>query len=105
VLVIFIRLFFVNNVMVIAFILPIVFRIAPHTDFNAVWLGMMTVQVINMGLLLPTQTAESIAIFAMGHHSFADHFRCGSLLTATMLALWLLAGFFYWPLVGIPVFL
>lgn len=100
-----IRIGFVNYTMMIAALMPVVFSLANATKINAIWLSLIMLIASSICFMFPMQTISSMATFSLGYHTFRDHFKVGLLLTLITVIISLLYAFFYWPLIGINIYL
>jgi anion transporter len=99
-----IRIFFTNYTAMVASLLPVALTFAAGSPFNPLWLGMICVVASSIGYFIPTQSAGSMATYAMGYFTGKDYFVTGSLITAMLCLFTLLAAFSYWPLLGLTVY-
>lgn len=99
-----IRLGFVNNTMMIAAFLPIIFGFATGTSINPLWLGMISLIASFICFMLPMQTISNMTTFSLGYHSFKDHLLLGIVMTLILILVTLTCAFFYWPLLGYKIY-
>lgn len=100
-----IRLGFINFAAMVASLIPVAFTFASNTIYNPVWLGMICVIASSISFLFPSQSIGNMTTFTLGYYNGQEMFKVGGLLTMTIIVITLFAAFFYWPLIGIPVYL
>jgi sodium-dependent dicarboxylate transporter 2/3/5 len=99
-----IRIGFTHFAAMIASLLPVALSFAIATPYNPIWLGMICVIASSMAYLLPSQSISNMATYSLGYYSGRDMFKAGSLLTIWFIIVTILFAFFYWPLVGVPIY-
>jgi anion transporter len=99
-LVILIRVGFVNNLGMIAAMLPLAFTLAKGWGLNPVWVGMIVVVTAGPGFLLPTQAPSGMITFGYEYYTIRDYMRSGLPASIVLLLLTWAAALFYWPLLG-----
>lgn len=98
-----IRLVFTNYTAMAATLMPVALTFAMGTSFNPMWLGMLCLVACSIGFLLPIQSIGNMMTFSMGYYTNRELFISGGLLTILVLVVTVLAAFFYWPMVGLPI--
>lgn len=99
-----IRIGFINYAMMIAVFLPVVFSLAGITSINPVWLALLSVVGCSNSFFLPAQTMEGMTTYSLGYHSLKEHIVQGTIITLIVIIVSLACAFFYWPLLGIGVY-
>lgn len=98
------RIGFINYTMMIAFFMPLVFTFAGITELNPIWLGMISIIGSSICFFFPIQTVSGMAAFSQGYHTSKDHFIIGLILTVISVIAALFCAFYYWPLVGLSIY-
>ncbi|MFZ3579369.1 SLC13 family permease [Virgibacillus sp. DJP39] len=98
-----IRIGFTHFAAMIASLLPVALTFAIATQYNPVWVGMISVVASSMAYIFPTQSISNMATFVLGYYTTKDMIKAGSLLTGFMMIVTVLFAYFYWPLIGVPI--
>jgi di/tricarboxylate transporter len=99
-LVLLIRVGFVNNLGMIAAGLPLAFTLARGWGLDPVWVGMVVVMTAGPGFLLPTQTPTGMITIGYEFYTVREYMRAGAYASLVLLALTWVAAFLYWPMLG-----
>ncbi len=99
-LIVVVRVGFVNNLGMIAAVLPVAFTLAKGWGLDARWVGMLVVMTAGPGFLLPTQTPTGMITIGYEYHNTRDYIRSGLPASILLILLTGIAAVFYWPLLG-----
>lgn len=99
-----IRIGFTHYTAMVASVMPVIFTFAKGTPYNPVWLGMICVVASSMAYLFPAQSISNMATYSLGYYTSRDMLMSGGVLTVVVIAVTLLAAFFYWPIVGLTIY-
>lgn len=99
-----VRLGMSNMMAVVATMMPLVINLGRSVGINPIWIGLISLFAGSV-VFLPTQSPSGIVTYAYGYYSTSEMIRAGIWIGFVTFILTLLAAFFYWPFVGIPVYL
>lgn len=94
------RIGFVNNLGMIAAVMPVAFTLAKGWGLDPRWVGMIIVMTAGPGFLLPTQTPTGMITLGYQYHDTRDYVRSGLPTTVLLVVLTAVAALVYWPLLG-----
>lgn len=95
----------VSNVASVAVILPVAFSAAEAYSLNPVLLTLSVALSGGLAFLLPMGTPPNAIAFSSGYYQIKDALKWGLLLKVIGWLIYILVARFYWPLIGLEVFL
>ena len=95
----------VSNVASVAVILPVAFSAAEAYSLNPVLLTLSVALSGGLAFLLPMGTPPNAIAFSSGYYQIKDALKWGLLLKVIGWIIYILVARFYWPLIGLEVFI
>ncbi|RCW52267.1 DASS family sodium-coupled anion symporter [Halanaerobium sp. ST460_2HS_T2] len=95
----------VSNVASVAVILPLAFSAAEAYSLNPVLLTLSVALSGGLAFLLPMGTPPNAIAFSSGYYQIKDAFKWGLLLKVIGWLIYILVARFYWPLIGLEIFI
>jgi solute carrier family 13 (sodium-dependent dicarboxylate transporter), member 2/3/5 len=93
-----------NMLGLIATFMPVVINLGQSVGINPVWIGLITLFASSV-TFLPAQSPPGLITYAYGFYSSSDLIKSGMGLALVMFVLTLFSAFFYWPYVGIQIYM
>lgn len=103
ILTVLVRLGMSNMMAVVATFMPLVLNLGMSVGVNPVWIGLISL-FASQAIFLPTQSPSGIVTFAYEYYTTGEMIKAGIVLALVIFGLTLLAAFYYWPLIGIPIY-
>ncbi|MGP3778012.1 SLC13 family permease [Halanaerobium saccharolyticum] len=95
----------VSNVASVAVILPVAFSAAEAYSLNPVLLTLSVALSGGLAFLLPMGTPPNAIAFSSGYYQIKDALKWGMLLKVIGWLIYILVARFYWPLIGLEIFI
>jgi len=95
----------VSNVASVAVILPLAFSAAEAYSLNPILLTLSVALSGGLAFLLPMGTPPNAIAFSSGYYEIKDALKWGILLKVIGWLIFILVARFYWPLVGLEIFI
>ncbi|PUU91887.1 MAG: solute carrier family 13 (sodium-dependent dicarboxylate transporter), member 2/3/5 [Halanaerobium sp.] len=95
----------VSNVASVAVILPVAFSAAEAYSLNPVLLTLSVALSGGLAFLLPMGTPPNAIAFSSGYYQIKDALKWGLLLKIIGWLIYILVARFYWPLIGLEIFI
>jgi len=95
----------VSNVASVAVILPVAFSAAEAYSLNPVLLTLSVALSGGLAFLLPMGTPPNAIAFSSGYYQIKDALKWGLLLKVIGWLIYILVARFYWPLIGLEIFI
>ncbi|PUU86950.1 SLC13 family permease [Halanaerobium sp.] len=95
----------VSNVASVAVILPLAFSAAEAYSLNPVLLTLSVALSGGLAFLLPMGTPPNAIAFSSGYYQIKDALKWGLLLKVIGWLIYILVARFYWPLIGLEIFI
>jgi sodium-dependent dicarboxylate transporter 2/3/5 len=95
----------VSNVASVAVILPLAFSAAEAYSLNPILLTLAVALSGGLAFLLPMGTPPNAIAFSSGYYEIKDALKWGILLKVIGWLIFILVARFYWPLVGLEIFI
>jgi len=95
----------VSNVASVAVILPVAFSAAEAYSLNPVLLTLSVALSGGLAFLLPMGTPPNAIAFSSGYYQIKDALKWGFLLKVIGWLIYILVARFYWPLIGLDIFI
>jgi sodium-dependent dicarboxylate transporter 2/3/5 len=95
----------VSNVASVAVILPVAFSAAEAYSLNPVLLTLSVALSGGLAFLLPMGTPPNAIAFSSGYYQIKDALKWGLLLKVIGWLIYILVAKFYWPLIGLEIFI
>ncbi|SIQ32346.1 SLC13 family permease [Halanaerobium kushneri] len=95
----------VSNVASVAVILPLAFSAAEAYNLNPVILTLSVALSGGLAFLLPMGTPPNAIAFSSGYYQIKDALKWGLVLKVIGWLIYILVARFYWPLIGLEVFI
>ncbi len=95
----------VSNVASVAVILPVAFSAAEAYSLNPVFLTLSVALSGGLAFLLPMGTPPNAIAFSSGYYQIKDAIKWGLLLKLIGWLIYILVARFYWPLIGLEIFI
>ncbi|MFN2340540.1 MAG: SLC13 family permease [Halanaerobium sp.] len=94
----------VSNVASVAVILPLAFSAAEAYSLNPVLLTLSVALSGGLAFLMPMGTPPNAIAFSSGYYEIRDALKWGLLLKVIGWLIYILVARFYWPLIGLEIF-
>lgn len=95
----------VSNVASVAVILPLAFSVTEAYNLNPILLTLSVALSGGLAFLLPMGTPPNAIAFSSGYYEIKDALKWGILLKVIGWLIFILVARFYWPLVGLDIFI
>ncbi len=95
----------VSNIASVAVILPLAFSAAEAYSLNPVLLTLSVALSGGLAFLLPMGTPPNAIAFSSGYYEIKDALKWGLLLKVIGWVIYILVARFYWPLIGLDIFI
>lgn len=95
----------VSNVASVAVILPLAFSAAEAYSLNPILLTLSVALSGGLAFLLPMGTPPNAIAFSSGYYEIKDALKWGMLLKVIGWIIYILVARFYWPLIGLEIFI
>jgi sodium-dependent dicarboxylate transporter 2/3/5 len=95
----------VSNIASVAVILPLAFSAAEAYSLNPILLTLSVALSGGLAFLLPMGTPPNAIAFSSGYYEIKDALKWGLLLKVIGWIIYMLVARFYWPLVGLDIFI
>jgi len=95
----------VSNVASVAVILPLAFSAAEAYSLNPILLTLSVALSGGLAFLLPMGTPPNAIAFSSGYYEIKDALKWGMLLKVIGWIIYILVAKFYWPLIGLEIFI
>ena len=95
----------VSNIASVAVILPLAFSAAEAYSLNPVLLTLSVALSGGLAFLLPMGTPPNAIAFSSGYYEIKDALKWGLLLKVIGWIIYILVARFYWPLIGLEIFI
>jgi len=95
----------VSNVASVAVILPFAFSAAEAYNFNPIIVTLTVALSGGLAFLLPMGTPPNAIAFSSGYYEIKDALKWGMLLKVIGWIIYILVAKFYWPLIGLEIFI
>ena len=95
----------VSNVASVAVILPVAFSAAEAYSLNPIMLTLSVALSGGLAFLLPMGTPPNAIAFSSGYYQIKDALKWGLLLKVIGWLIYILVARFYWPLIGLEIFI
>lgn len=99
-----VRLGMSNMMAVVATFMPLVLNLGQSIGINPIWIGLVSL-FAGSAIFLPTQSPSGIVTYSYEFYSTGEMIRAGAGIAIVIFILTMLAAFFYWPYIGIPIYL
>ncbi|SIR46492.1 SLC13 family permease [Halanaerobium kushneri] len=95
----------VSNVASVAVILPVAYSAAEAYSLNPILLTLSVALSGGLAFLLPMGTPPNAIAFSSGYYQIKDALKWGLLLKVIGWVIYILVARFYWPLIGLEIFI
>lgn len=95
----------VSNIASVAVILPLAFSAAEAYSLNPILLTLSVALSGGLAFLLPMGTPPNAIAFSSGYYEVKDALKWGLLLKVIGWFIYILVARFYWPLIGLEIFI
>ena len=95
----------VSNVASVAVILPLAFSAAEAYNLNPILLTLSVALSGGLAFLMPMGTPPNAIAFSSGYYKIKDALKWGLLLKVIGWLIYILVARFYWPLIGLEIFI
>ena len=95
----------VSNVASVAVILPLAFSAAEAYNLNPLMITLSVALSGGLAFLLPMGTPPNAIAFSSGYYKIKDALKWGLLLKVIGWLIYILVARFYWPLIGLEIFI
>ncbi|ADO76548.1 SLC13 family permease [Halanaerobium praevalens] len=95
----------VSNIASVAVILPLAFSAAEAYSLNPILLTLSVALSGGLAFLLPMGTPPNAIAFSSGYYEVKDALKWGLLLKVIGWFIYILVARFYWPLIGLDIFI
>ncbi|MFP4372169.1 MAG: SLC13 family permease [Halanaerobium sp.] len=95
----------VSNIASVAVILPLAFSAAEAYSLNPILLTLSVALSGGLAFLLPMGTPPNAIAFSSGYYEIRDALKWGLLLKVIGWIIYIIVARFYWPLIGLDIFI